>query len=382
MTASMLTAVQLRLTLPIGKQLGLDYQPHFEILYLILGCWGAVAYGVAFFAKNHPVLSQYLQPERQYRILMLASGLSLITFWTIFPDVSQLQLLYYIFVSSTLGLFLIVIPGRLRESSYGKLSIQDNLKAIYDRRYLLSLWLRYRINARYQQTVLGIVWASLLPVLDSMVFAFAFSVFLGRGSSTAVPLVCFVLSGRVIYSIFQNIIMRSKGAMRGMINVIKQIYFPREIIIVLLSGEVLVDFGFMFIAMLIVNAFFGIYPNIYYPLLIFPIVLMVLLSIGIGFILSWLTMIVRDLEQLTGVVINMLMYLTVLLDVNSVSERMKMFILLNPVSAITEAFRAIVIYDQPPDFVSLFVPLALTSALLYTGYIFFKVNEDRLVDFE
>jgi ABC-type polysaccharide/polyol phosphate export permease len=176
--------------------------------------------------------------------------------------------------------------------------------------------------------------------------------------------------------------MRSKGAMRGMINVIKQIYFPREIIIVLLSGEVLVDFGFMFIAMLIVNAFFGIYPNIYYPLLIFPIVLMVLLSIGIGFILSWLTMIVRDLEQLTGVVINMLMYLTVLLDVNSVSERMKMFILLNPVSAITEAFRAIVIYDQPPDFVSLFVPLALTSALLYTGYIFFKVNEDRLVDFE
>lgn len=380
MTVSMLSAVQLRFALPLGKPLGEEYQAYLGGVYFVMVLMLGLTYLVLQWLPSNSVVRRYIGVGNQFRTLIVASILTVAVILVIFPDLSQLQMMYYGGAVAFLGLFLIIIPGRLRTNAYVRVSILDNIQIIYEKRYLLFLWLRFQIEARYAQTILGIMWVILLPILNSVVMAFAFTVLLGARSND-VPFVAFILSGSVPFYIFQAIVTRGKAALGSMMGVFEQIYFPREMLILLLSLEVLFDFSFMFIAMVFTNLFFGIYPNQYYPLLIIPIGLLSLFSLGLGFILSWLSLLIRDLEQLIGVVMQLLFYMTVLFQPNAVSPGVAGVAMLNPVLAIVEAFRAIVIYNRLPDFASLYVPVMVACAVLYTGYVFFKVNEDRIVDF-
>ncbi|MEL6273357.1 MAG: hypothetical protein AAFR22_26370, partial [Chloroflexota bacterium] len=320
LTAAMLAAVQFRTSISLGRPLGETYEPHFVTLYSIILVVSIGTYLLGYFGRGIDLIGQHLHIQRQFRQLIAATGISSVVVLLFLPGVSQLQMIYYAFMAMLLGAFLILIPGRLRQNAYRNLSIIDNLRQVHDHRHLLKLWLSYRIRSRYAQTLLGILWIIILPVMQSAVLAFAFTQLLGRGASTEVPFVAFLLSGAVIFGIFQSLVMRGVNALNGMRAVIKQVYFPREIIIVLLAGEVLVDFSFTFIALLVINAFLGILPNVYFLLLPIPIVLCLILGLGTSFLVTWLSLIIKDMQPLVGVLMQLMFYVTVLFNINMVSE--------------------------------------------------------------
>jgi len=222
----------------------------------------------------------------------------------------------------------------------------------------------------------------LLPLATSAVLAFAFTQLLGRAGGFSVPLICFILSGQVIFDIFRSSVQKSLTTIMGNIGVIKQVYFPREIIIILNLGETMVDLFFTFIVLMAINALYGIYPNIYYIYLPIPIFLMFALSAGLAFIFSWVSLLIRDMKQLVGVLLQLLYFTVVLYSPERAASEYEFIMAANPLSAIVVAFRDIVLYARPPDLQELFVPIVLSVALLYYGYVFFKVNEDRFVDLQ
>lgn len=381
MCGGMLIAVWLRLQIGIGNLLGAEYRAQSPLLYLLLALGAVCAYGLAALLPPESRIGRWLAPWRQFRILMTGTLLAAGAVAVLLPDISKLQLVYFVAATFAVGVAVVVLPTRLRASAYQDSDISGDLHNIYQHRQLISIWLRYRIQSRYSQTFLGILWIVLLPLSMSLVLTFAFTQLLGRVGDLSVPFVSFLLSGQVMFGVFSQVVNNSKNEVLSMMGVIKQVYFPREIIILLTVGEALVDFTFMLVVLVGINLLLGIPPTWYYLLLPLPLLLMVVLSLGVGLAVSWLSMIVRDMQQLIGVVLQLLFYMTVLFSADNVDPRYAFLMSINPVSAIVETFRDLTIYARMPDIVRLYLPIVLSLVILYLGYVFFKVNEDRFADY-
>jgi ABC-type polysaccharide/polyol phosphate export permease len=381
LTGAMLLAVWARLRLALGQPLGADYAAQPPLLYPLLALAAVVACGVALALPPDTRAGRWLAPWRQFRILALAAGLAVGLIWLLLPAVSGLQMAWFVAAALLLGGAVIVLPGRLRRSAYADMTISHNLRQLYANRDLLFIWLRYRVRSRYSQTVLGVLWIILLPLANALVLAFAFTQLLGRGSGLSVPFIAFLLSGQVLFGVFSHVVNNSKVLMLEMMEIIKQVYFPRELIVLLIVGEALVDFAFTLLAMLVINTALGVPLTPYFLLIPVPLLLMTVLALGVGFIISWLAILVRDLQPLIAVGMQLLFYVTVLFSSENAHPRYEFLMAVNPVSAIVEFFRDLTLYGRMPDPVRLYPPVVIAAVLVYFGYVFFKVNEDRLADY-
>ncbi|PJF24404.1 MAG: hypothetical protein CUN53_18000 [Phototrophicales bacterium] len=219
----------------------------------------------------------------------------------------------------------------------------------------------------------------LLPVSTSIVLSLAFSQFMRVQMD--VPFVPFYLAALVHYNLFSNGVSQSAVAISNRIGIIAQVYFPREVLIVIAFGELLVDFVFTFTAMLIINALFGIFPNEHYWIL--PILWLILMIVVAGLMLtiSALSVIVRDIPQLVQVALQLLFFLTpVIYPITSMPERFRILFVINPLAPLVQSFRDVIVYNRSPDAVTLFYPLVFGGALLVFGYTLFKSIEDRMAD--
>jgi lipopolysaccharide transport system permease protein len=366
LAGAVLISAQLRLKLDVGQGLGSEYNAHPPLLWLIilLGAAGGALIHKSF-AKASPILGTAAG------IGVTVGGALLLT-----PDISQLQLLYFVSAALFIALITLVVTPK-------KTPLALNLAGLWQHRSLLWLWIRFNVLSRYSQTILGILWIVALPVATAFILTFVFSYVLTQRQVGDVPFIAFFLTGLMFWSLFMQGILNGTGSIISKLGLIGQIYFPREVLVIVKLGEALVDLSFVFIATLIINAVAGVLPNLNYIYLPFVLLLQLAFMLGIMFFLSYLTVLVRDLQQLTTVFIQMLFYLTPImypLDIlpNRLGEILQ---LINPVAALINAYRDIIIYNRPPDWVSLYFPLVLSGVLLYSGYLFFKANERKLADF-
>jgi lipopolysaccharide transport system permease protein len=98
-------------------------------------------------------------------------------------------------------------------------------------------------------------------------------------------------------------------------------------------------------------------------------------------VVSWLSVLVRDIPQLVTVVLQMLFYLSpVIYPVQIIPPHYRFLVTLNPIGVLVVAFRQVLVYGAAPDWSALIYPAALGVALLIFGYRLFKTNEDRMAD--
>ncbi len=373
-----LIAVQIRLRIPWGLALGPEYDGQPIGMYVVfIGAVG-LAYGMAWIVARAERPRRILAPHKQFRVLIVAIGLAWAGALVFLPDLSQLQMAYFTVTAVVLGVCVIVWPGRINRGATGR-DVYTALIRLWAARPLLGLWLRLNIQSRYSQTVLGILWIVLLPLATSGVLALAFSQFLRVKSD--VPFIVFFFCALLMWGLFNQGIFNGMGAIRARMELIRQVAFPREVLVLLAIGEALIDLFFTLIAMIIVNALHGIWPNAQWVYLPALIGILLCLTLGLMFFLSSLSLLVRDIPQLVSVVMQLLFYLTpILYPVDAIPERFRFIVLLNPVGLVIQAVREVVIYARPPDPLTLYYPTVVGLTLLYMGYAFFKANEERFAD--
>jgi lipopolysaccharide transport system permease protein len=137
----------------------------------------------------------------------------------------------------------------------------------------------------------------------------------------------------------------------------------------------------MFAAMLVINGVVGVLPNGLFVILPLLVLIQIVFMLGLMFIVSWLSVIVRDIPQLVSVLLQILFYLSpIIYPVTIIPHRYQFLVNLNPVALLVQAYRDVIVYDRTPDWLSLVYPAALGVALLIFGYRHFKANEDRFAD--
>lgn len=235
------------------------------------------------------------------------------------------------------------------------------------------------IKVRYKQTVLGAVWAILQPVLCMVIFSVIFGKF-AEIPSNGVPYPLFVYAGLLPWTFFSNSVSRSGVSLVNHANMLSKIYFPRIFLPTATVGACLIDFSLSFTVYIGIMIWYMHLPGLTVILLPVLLLLMIIASLGIGYLLSSLTVTYRDFKFVIPFMIQAWMYASpVVYPVTLLPERYRLLMALNPMSGIIGAFRSILL-KQEMDWPSLGLSSLVALIVFVFGLFKFCRTERRFAD--
>ncbi len=261
----------------------------------------------------------------------------------------------------------------------GKLSL--GLKELWEFRELFYFFTWRDIKVKYKQTVLGVLWAILQPLLLMIVFTLFFSNGLNIPSDN-IPYPIFVFSGLLLWNIFSSGLSNAANSMVSNAGIIKKIYFPRLIIPI---SSILVSLFDFFMAFLVFMGILIYYKHpvslsivFYLPLSIF---LTVLSAFGLGCWLSALNVKYRDFRYVIPFLIQILLFLTpVIYPVSIIKyEWAQQILSLNPMAGAIELLRASVTHSAV-NFQIIAISAIISILLFFCGSFYFRKTEHYFAD--
>jgi len=259
------------------------------------------------------------------------------------------------------------------------------LRDLWSYRELLYFLIWRDLKVRYKQTLFGVAWVVMQPLLMTLIF----SVFLGllaRVPSGGVPYPLLVFGGLVPWTFLSSAIIGCTYSLIGNSHLINKVYFPRVLLPVASVGARLVDFGFSFAILIGVILYYRIFQH--YPvslswnLLALPllIALMTFFALACGMLFSALNVEFRDVGVALPVIIQLWMFVSpVIYSLSIVPPRWRTVYFLNPLAGMIEGFRAALLGGQFNRF-GLAVSAVFTLVLLVSSIYIFRRIEKTFAD--
>lgn len=219
-----------------------------------------------------------------------------------------------------------------------------NLRELWQYRDLIILLVRRDFVAVYKQTILGLFWILLQPIITTLIFTVVFGKIIGVKTGAISP-VLFYLSGIVVWNYFAACLTRTSDVLVTNAGIFGKVYFPR---LAVPSASVIVNlltFLIQFALFIVVLWYYhqtggGIRPNLYLLLLPLLILQMAALGLAVGILVSSLTTKYRDLAFLTGFAVQLWMYATpIIYPATMVPESWQWLYYFNPMTSVVEIFR-------------------------------------------
>ncbi len=225
-------------------------------------------------------------------------------------------------------------------------------------RFLLRELVVKRIKLQYRNSILGVFWTFLQPLLTMIVLTFVFSSFFGKGSSDSiVNYPVYLLSGRLLYEFYSQSTKRAMKSIRGSASIIKKVYVPKYIYPLSVVLSTFVTFLISLTVLVVVIAFFNIAKidpititgNVVFAII--PIIILFVMCLGIGMLLATLDVFFKDVESLYDVFCMLLFYATPIVytldKIGSGEDSWKISVLkVNPLYGIVEMFRAAILHGN------------------------------------
>lgn len=225
-----------------------------------------------------------------------------------------------------------------------------NLKEIWDYRDLLTLFVKRTITVAYKQTILGPLWWVIQPALTVIMYMVVFGGIAGIPTD-GIPQPLFYLGGICMWQYFSDCLKSTSNTFVSHSGIFGKVYFPRLIMPIATVTSNLVRFGIqfgLFAFVYVYYAFKGQAPTPNWYFLLFPLLVVMLagLALGFGIIISSMTTKYRDLQVLFSFVVQLWMYATPIVYPLSQVAGIKRhgfdlayIMCLNPVTPIIETFK-------------------------------------------
>ena len=258
--------------------------------------------------------------------------------------------------------------------------LELRLREAWEYRELLYFFVWRDIKIRYKQTVIGVVWVVLQPLMTMGVF----TIFFGRLAklpSQGLPYPVFYFAALVPWAYFATALSGCTNVVVNNQHVITKVYFPRLVLPVAAICSPLVDFCIGFVVMIALTLGFGIRPPATAMLLPVLILLAVLTALGVGLWTSALNALYRDVTSILPFLIQFWMLASPVAYPSSlVPEKWRWLYGLNPMAGVIDGFRwALTGRGQPPG-VLLAVSTVMVLVVLVGGLFFFQRVEGTVAD--
>ena len=262
-----------------------------------------------------------------------------------------------------------------------KNSLHTNWKEILEYKDLFYFLTLRDIKIRYKQTVLGILWIIIQPILSLITFTIVFGRF-AKMPSDKIPYPIFVYIGQLFWNFFSSTLSGSAASLVSNENIIKKVYFPRIMapISSIFSRFIdLIPTTAILIGMLI---FYKVHIQLnIFILLPLMILLIVIFSLGVGMFLAPINAKYRDVRIALPFFIQLGFFITpVVYPTSLFGGTIKFIRILNPVAEAIEVSRSAFFGTRPTDWKILALSASFALATFFIGYFFFKKQEDKFID--
>ena len=243
---------------------------------------------------------------------------------------------------------------------------------------LLSELVSRDIKTKYRRSVLGVLWTLLNPLLIMTVLSIVFSQLFGRFGIDNYPI--YLLSGQVIFNFFSESTSMSMSSIINNAPLLKKVYIPKYMFVLSRTISSAINLMASFAALIIVML--ATRADLYYTvvLTILPVMSLIILSIGMGLVLSAVAVRFRDLVHLYSVFVTVLMYLTpVIYPISSLPGWVQTLVNCNPLTSILTMFRGFMLYGAAPNIFTTCMTIFPSIIILMLGVWIFYKNQDDFI---
>ena len=251
---------------------------------------------------------------------------------------------------------------------------------LWEYRELLYFLAWRDMRARYAQSIIGIGWAVLQPLLTMSVFTVIFS-YWAKMPSDGIAYPVFAYTALLPWTYFAKSVERSGVSVVSESGLIQKVYFPRLIIPIAATIGGLVDFGIAFALLLGMMVWYGVLPT--WGVLILPVfvVLTVAAALSISLWLSALYVKYRDVGSTIPFLLQIWMFASpVVYSVSIVPEKWRLLYGLNPMVGVIEGFRWALLGQGSLEYGAFIISAIIIAVLFWGGLIFFKRMEQSFAD--
>jgi len=259
------------------------------------------------------------------------------------------------------------------------------LRDVWHYRDLIGMFVRRDFVSRYKQTILGPLWFLIQPLLTSVVFVVVFGN-IANLPTDGLPQMLFYMSGNVLWNYFSGCLTGTSTTFTSNAHLFGKVYFPRLVTPISIIISNLITFAIQFIFFLGFFVYFllrGSNIGVTFWALTLPLLILLMAGLGLGFgiIISSLTTKYRDLQQLVGFGVSLLMYLTpVIYPISSIPEKLRWIAEVNPITPIIETFRAGFLGAGNANWLGLGYSAVFMLVVLFIGVVIFNRVEKTFID--
>lgn len=255
-----------------------------------------------------------------------------------------------------------------------------HIRALFQHRDFWLMWTLREIQIRYKQSLLGAAWALLQPLSLMVIFSVIFG-YLLKVESGGIPYPLFVYSSLLPWTFFANAINNSVPSLINNLNLVTKIYFPREILPLAGIGAAFIDFLVGVALYILMMVIYGVPTRLVLVWIPVMVIVQMLLTIGVSLIASTVIVFLRDVRFVVPLVLQVWMYLSpVIYPLETIPEKWRGLYLLNPMAALIDGYRRIILYGTMPQWQYLLPGLAISVTIFFGGYLFFKRMEPVFAD--
>lgn len=255
----------------------------------------------------------------------------------------------------------------------------QTIKEIYHYRTMIDGLVKKDLKGRYKGSALGFLWTFINPLLQLGVYTVVFQVIL-KNPVERYYLHLFV--ALIPWIFFSSALTTGSHSVIGQANMIKKIYFPREVIPIAYTTSSFINMLLSFVIVIAV-AFISSGTLNLKALLVLPVVMIIqyILVLGVTLLTSSLTVYMRDLEHIMSVLNMAFMYLSpVVYGIDYIPEKYKAVYMINPMSPVIISYRDILYYNSVPEFSTIFSAFVESLAVLIVGWIVFDILKKNFAE--
>ncbi len=250
--------------------------------------------------------------------------------------------------------------------------------------FLMKQLIARDFKVKYKRSVLGIIWSLLYPVLMMIVMAVVFSQMF-RMKVEGVNFLVYLMTGLVMFNYFSEASNTAMSSVVANFSLINKVYIPKYIFPISKILFVGINFLLTLIPLLFIILFTGsgetkCVINVWYLLLPYVFICMILFTAGVGLLISTISVFLRDMFYIYGIIIIIWNYVTpVFYDIRIIPENLQPIFKLNPLYIYINSARTIILYGQCPDIGTIIAMLLIGVFTLAFGSFVFKKNQDKFI---
>ena len=259
------------------------------------------------------------------------------------------------------------------------------IHSIHSHWSLILKMTRREVSERYKGSIVGWLWAVIIPLCMLVIYTFVFSVVFkarwGDMNESKTQFAMVLFAGLIVYGFFSDVLNRAPHLILANVNYVKRVVFPLEILVVVAVCSALVQavasLAVLLAALLVLN---GQVPAtaLLLPLIWLPLVL---LTLGVGWLFASLGVFARDLRQITGVLTTMLMFVSpIFFPIKALPAEFQTVMWLNPLTFFIEQTREVLIWGRMPDWTGWAISLVASALVAWLGFAWFQKTRKGFAD--